>query len=90
MKLYNYFRSATSYRLRIALNLKGLEYEYVAINLLKDEQQQKSFKTKPQGLVPALELGNDVLIQSPAIIEWLEDTYPTPLYCQAQLLKDKK
>lgn len=79
MKLYNYFRSATSYRLRIALNLKGLEYEYVAINLLKDEQQQKSFKKlNPQGLVPALELGNDVLIQSPAIIEWLEDTYPTP------------
>lgn len=79
MKLYNYFRSGTSHRLRIALNLKGLEYEYVAINLLKDEQQQESFKKlNPQGLVPALELGNEVLIQSPAIIEWLEETYPTP------------
>jgi len=79
MKLYNYFRSGTSHRLRIALNLKGLDYEYVAINLLKDEQQQESFKKlNPQGLVPALGLGSEVLIQSPAIIEWLEEAYPTP------------
>jgi len=80
MKLFNYFRSGTSHRLRIALNLKGLKYEYVAVNLLQDEQLQESFKNlNPQGLVPALELESEVLIQSPAIIEWLEETYPTPV-----------
>jgi maleylpyruvate isomerase len=79
MKLYNYFRSGTSHRLRIALNLKGLDYEYVVVNLLKDEHSQDSFKRiNPQGFVPALDVAGAILTQSPAIIEWLEETYPEP------------
>jgi len=79
MKLYNYFRSGTSHRLRIALNLKGLDYEYVAVNLLKDEQFQDSFrKINPQGFVPALDDEGKILTQSPAIIEWLEEKHPEP------------
>jgi len=65
---------------RIALNLKGLNYDYVAINLLNDEQKSASYRqTNPQGLLPALETGDGKLIaQSVAILEWLEDVYPTP------------
>ena len=79
MKLYNFFRSGTSHRLRIALNLKGIATDYVAVDLRVDEQQKEAFKAiNPQGLVPALDTGEQVLIQSPAIIEWLEEKYPTP------------
>lgn len=79
MKLYNYFRSGTSHRLRIALNLKGLDYEYVVVNLLKEEHLQDRYKKiNPQGFVPALDVDGTVLIQSPAIIEWLEEKYPYP------------
>ena len=80
MKLYSFFRSGTSHRLRIALNLKGLQAEYVAIDLRKEEHSGEAFKAvNPQGLVPALVTdAHEVLIQSPAIIEWLEETYPTP------------
>ena len=79
MKLYSFFRSGTSHRLRIALNLKGIATDYVAIDLRVDEQQNEAFKAiNPQGLVPALDTGEQVLIQSPAIIEWLEEKYPTP------------
>lgn len=79
MKLYNFFRSGTSHRLRIALNLKGLTPDYVAVDLRTEQHLQAAFKTiNPQGLVPALDTGEQVLIQSPAIIEWLEETYPTP------------
>jgi maleylpyruvate isomerase len=79
MKLYNFFRSGTSHRLRIALNLKGLGYDYVAVDLRKNEHQGAAFKAiNPQGLVPALVDGNQVLTQSVAIIEWLEERYPTP------------
>jgi len=79
MKLYSFFRSGTSHRLRIALNLKGLTAEYVGIDLRTDEHLTESFKSiNPQGFVPALDIGDDVLIQSPAIIEWLEEQYPTP------------
>ncbi|OYU10899.1 MAG: maleylacetoacetate isomerase [Comamonadaceae bacterium PBBC1] len=79
MKLYSFFRSGTSHRLRIALNLKGIATDYVAIDLRVDEQQNEAFKAiNPQGLVPALDTGDQVLIQSPAIIEWLEEKYPTP------------
>ena len=56
MKLYNYFRSGTSHRLRIALNLKGLDYEYVAVNLLQEEHFLDRFKKiNPQGFVPVLD-----------------------------------
>lgn len=83
MKLYNFFRSGTSHRLRIALNLKGLSAQYVAVDLRTEEHLAGAFKAlNPQGLVPALVLdeaaGAQVLIQSPAIIEWLEERYPTP------------
>jgi maleylpyruvate isomerase len=79
MKLYSFFRSGTSHRLRIALNLKGIATNYAAVDLRVDEQQKEAFKAvNPQGLVPALDTGEQVMIQSPAIIEWLEEKYPTP------------
>lgn len=79
MKLYNFWRSGTSHRLRIALNLKGLSTEYVAVHLGKEKHLTDEFKAlNPQQLVPALDTGEQVLIQSPAIIEWLEEKYPTP------------
>ena len=79
MKLYNFWRSGTSHRLRIALNLKGLDTEYVAVDLRTEQHLQATFKAlNPQQLVPALDTGDQVLIQSPAIIEWLEEKYPTP------------
>ena len=79
MKLYNFWRSGTSHRTRIALNLKGLSTEYVAVHLAKEEHLKDAFKAiNPQQLVPALDTGSEVLIQSPAIIEWLEEKYPTP------------
>ena len=79
MKLYNYWRSGTSHRTRIALNLKGLSFEYVAVHLLNEEHLKNEFKAvNPQQLVPALDTGHEVLIQSPAILEWLEEKFPTP------------
>jgi len=79
MKLYNFFRSGTSHRLRIALNLKGLQTEYVPVDLRTEQHLQDAFKAvNPQMLVPALETDGKVLIQSPAIIEWLEEKHPTP------------
>ena len=79
MQLYNFFRSGSSHRLRIALNLKGLAYEYVAVDLRTEEHLGAAFKAlNPQGLVPALVEDDVVLTQSPAIMEWLEERYPTP------------
>lgn len=80
MKLHNFWRSGTSHRTRIALHLKGLSYEYLAVHLGKEAHLTEAFKAlNPQQLVPALEVdGKQVLIQSPAIIEWLEEKYPTP------------
>ncbi len=79
MKLYNFWRSGTSHRTRIALNLKGLNSESVAVHLAKEEHLKDAFKAvNPQQLVPALDTGCEVLIQSPAIIEWLEEKYPEP------------
>lgn len=79
MKLYSFFRSGTSHRLRIALNLKGIATDYVAVDLRVDEQQNEAFKAiNPQGMVPALDTGEQVMIQSPAIIEWLEEKHPAP------------
>jgi maleylpyruvate isomerase len=79
MKLYSFFRSGTSQRLRIALNLKGLQTEYLPVDLRTEQHLQAAFKAiNPQGLVPALVDGDQVLIQSPAIIEWLEEKYPNP------------
>ncbi len=79
MQLYNFFRSGTSHRLRIALNLKGLDYDYVAVDLRTEEHLGTAFRAlNPQGLVPALVHDELVLTQSPAIIEWLEERYPAP------------
>ena len=79
MKLYNFFRSGTSHRLRIALNLKGLPTEYVPVDLRTEQHLKDAFKAvNPQMLVPALETDGRVLIQSPAIIEWIEEKHPTP------------
>lgn len=81
MKLYSYFRSGTSHRLRIALQLKGLAYAYEAVDLRHDQHLQAAYKVvNPQGLVPTLQTDSDdgLLIQSPAIIEWLEERYPEP------------
>lgn len=77
MTLYGYFRSGTSHRTRIALNLKGLDYDDIAINLAQDEQLEDAFKAiNPQGLVPVLKANDLLLYQSPAILEWLEEAYP--------------
>ena len=81
MKLYSFFRSGTSHRLRIALNLKGLAYDYEAVDLRREQHLSAPYKAlHPQGLVPALQTDGDdrLLIQSPAIIEWLEERYPPP------------
>ncbi|MCE2927665.1 MAG: maleylacetoacetate isomerase [Rickettsiales bacterium] len=79
MKLYSYFRSSASYRVRIALALKGLAYETAAINLLKNEQRAQDYmKLNPQGLLPTLEDGGHLLTQSLAIMEYLDETYPNP------------
>ncbi len=79
MKLHGFFRSGTSHRLRIALNLKGLAYEQVAVDLRTEQHRGDAYKAlNPQGLVPVLQLDDQLLIQSPAIIEWLEERHPTP------------
>ena len=79
MKLYSFFRSGTSHRLRIALNLKGLAYEQIAVDLRREEHLGDAFKAiNPQQLVPVLQADERLMIQSPAIIEWLEERYPTP------------
>lgn len=77
--LHGYWRSGTSYRTRIALNIKGLRYEQVTHDLRRGEQRSEAYLAlNPQGLVPALETDTAVLTQSGAIIEWLEERYPEP------------
>jgi maleylpyruvate isomerase len=79
MKLHGYFRSSASYRVRIALNLKGLSAEHLAHHLRKGEQCAPAYLAiNPQGLVPTLENQDAVLTQSLAIIEWLDETHPAP------------
>ena len=80
MKLHGYFRSSAAYRVRIALNLKGLSSEHLPHHLRKGEQCAPAYLAiNPQGLVPALEDDSGtVLTQSLAIIEWLDETHPAP------------
>ena len=79
MILHGYWRSGTSYRTRIALNLKGLSYEQLPVDLRAGDQRSEVFLAlNPQGLVPALEADGQILTQSPAILEWLEERFPDP------------
>jgi maleylacetoacetate isomerase len=80
MKLYNYFRSSASFRVRIALELKGLPYDYVPVHLPKGEHKQSGYAAvSPSALVPTLEMDDGTRIgQSMAIIEFLDETHPEP------------
>lgn len=89
MTLYHYFRSSASYRVRIALGLKGLQAAMVPVNLLKAEQKSSAYTAvNPQGLVPSLVLeGGEVLTQSLAIMEYLEEVQPRPALLPAAPLE---
>src|SRR6476469_1248532 len=79
MRLWAYFRSSTSYRLRIALNLKGLEYEVVPVNLRTGEHRSADFVARnPFAGLPVLEAEGRDRAQSMALIAWLDETYPEP------------
>jgi maleylpyruvate isomerase len=79
MKLYDFFRSGTAHRMRIALNLKGLAYEQVAVDLRREQHLSETFEAiNPQHMVPVLDVSGRLMTQSPAIIEWLDECYPDP------------
>ena len=80
MKLHNYFRSSASFRVRIALELKGLDYEYLPVHLVKGEHKQEKYASvSASGLVPTLETDDGQLLsQSMAIVEYLDETHPQP------------
>lgn len=80
MELFTYYRSTSSYRVRLALALKGVDYQAVPINLLNGEQHLPAYRAiNPQGRVPVLRTDcGQLLVQSPAIIEYLEERYPEP------------
>lgn len=79
LTLHGYWRSTAAYRVRIALAVKGVDYAQVTHDLRKGAQRDASYRAlNPQGLVPALETEDAVLTQSPAILEWIDETYPDP------------
>ncbi len=79
MKLHNYFRSSASFRVRIALELKALSYEYIAVHIAKGEHKKEAYAAlSADTLVPLLEVDGEKLLQSMAIIEYLDETHPTP------------
>ena len=83
IKLYSYYRSSCSYRVRIALYLKGIPFEYISVHLLKNGGEQKSAKYKtlnPEGQVPCFVHDNKVITQSLAILQYLEDICPLPSF----------
>jgi maleylacetoacetate isomerase len=87
MELFNYFRSSASYRVRIALALKGLDYDYRAVHLARNEQFQESYTSvSASRLVPLLRDGEHSLTQSLAIIEYLDETHPEPPLLPADAL----
>ena len=84
-RLYDYFRSSACYRVRIALNLKGVDYEAVPVNLLEGDQRAEDYRARnPQGFVPLLEVDGIRLTQSLAIIDWLEARHPEPRLLPAE------
>jgi maleylpyruvate isomerase len=84
MKLFGYFRSSAAFRVRIALNLKGLTHEDAFIHLRRGDQRQDDYlSVNPQGLVPTLETDELRLIQSMAIVEYLDETHPEPPFLPA-------
>lgn len=89
MDLYTYYRSTSSYRVRIALALKGLDARHLPVNLLQGEHRQDAYRTiNPQGRVPALRTDEgELLVQSPAIIEYLEERFPEPALLPADPLQ---
>ncbi|MGA0315825.1 MAG: maleylacetoacetate isomerase [Alphaproteobacteria bacterium] len=91
MKIYGYFRSSAAFRLRIAMNLKGLSYDHNLINLQAGDHLRDSFRLiNPQGRVPALDIEGDILTQSLAIIEYLEEVYPAPALLPQDALEKAK
>lgn len=81
MRLFGYFRSSTSYRLRIALNLKGLAFENVPVNLVTAENKAEAFTSRnPFGSLPMLEADGRDRAQSLALLEWLDEAYPDPAF----------
>ena len=79
MKLYSYYRSSAAYRVRIALAIKGIDYEYVPVHIDKGQQFEAAFAAiNSQGLVPVLEDGGNLIYQSLAIIQYLDETHPVP------------
>lgn len=89
IRLYTYFRSSAAYRVRIALNLKGIDYQAVPVHLVRDGGQHRSadyLALNPQGLVPALAVDGQVLTQSLAIMEYLDETHPDPALLPADPL----
>jgi maleylpyruvate isomerase len=90
LKLYDYFRSSASFRVRIALNLKGLDYQAIPVHLVNDggEQFKENYtRINPQSLVPALQVGDNIITQSLAIIEYLDETHPQPALLPANALQ---
>ncbi|MGD8326862.1 MAG: maleylacetoacetate isomerase [Sphingomonadales bacterium] len=79
MHLYTYFRSSAAFRVRIALNLKGLDWEAIPVNLRENEQKDTGYiAANPQGLLPALAVEGEILSQSLAILEYLDEVQPDP------------
>ena len=79
MKLFGFYRSSASYRIRIVLNAKGIEYEYVSVRLDKGEQLESAhFERNPMKLVPVLDTGDAIIPQSVAIAEYIETRFPEP------------
>ncbi|MEY3766242.1 MAG: maleylacetoacetate isomerase, partial [Limnohabitans sp.] len=87
MKLYNYFRSSASFRVRIALHLKGLSYDYLPVHLARGDHKLAAYaEVSADRLVPALEKDGHILSQSLAIMEYLDETHPEPPLLPADAL----
>ena len=91
MKLHNYFRSSASFRVRIALELKGLDYEYIAVHIARGDHRKEPYATLcADALVPMLEIDGQTLSQSMAIIEYLDELHPAPSMLSADALSRAK